>query len=190
VTFVRPDRWLRAGLPKVNVEEARRELIRRFLATYGPATTDDLGRWLGRRGAEPKRMSQAIEDELAEVKVAGQAAWLLAADLDALEAAAKPNSVRLLPAFDPYVVGFRPRELFVDPRGEPKIFRPQGWFSPVVLVDGRAAGIWRRERRGDRLEVRIEPFGRLTAATRRALGGEVERLADFLGAPAELSVAA
>jgi hypothetical protein len=47
-----------------------------------------------------------------------------------------------------------------------------------------------RERRGGRLEAKVEPFGRLTAPTRRAIAEEVERLATFLGAPAGLSVAA
>jgi Winged helix DNA-binding domain len=189
VTFVRPDRWLR-GLLRVDGEEARREVVRRFLSAYGPATADDLGRWLGFRGAEPKRMLQALEDELVEVEVAGAPAWLLAADLDALKTARTPTSARLLPAFDPYVVGFRPRALLVDAAHEPRIFRPQAWFSPVVLVDGRAAGIWERERRGRRLEIRIEPFARLSTTTRRAIAEEADRLGEFLDAPAELQVAA
>jgi Winged helix DNA-binding domain len=36
------------------------------------------------------------------------------------------------------------------------VYRPQGWLSPVVLVDGRMEGVWRHERRGDRLSVEIE----------------------------------
>jgi hypothetical protein len=189
VTFVRPDRWL-GRRPRVDGAEARREVVRRFLSAYGPATGDDLLRWLGFRGAESKRMLRAMVDELVEVETAGRAAWLLEADLQSLQGAAKPKSVRLLPAFDPYVVGFRPRELLVDPAHEPRIFRPQAWFSPVVLVDGRAVGIWERERRGSRLEVRIEPFGRLGAATRRAIAAEADRLGEFLDAPADLQVAA
>jgi hypothetical protein len=188
VTFVRPDRWL-GGFRRVDEEEAKRELVRRFLSAYGPATTDDFGRWLGFRGAERKRMFAALGEELVEVDAAGSPAWILAADLGELNAP-KPRTVRLLPAFDPYVVGFRPRSLLVDAAHEPRIFRPQAWFSPVVLVDGRAAGIWERERRGRRLEVRVEPFSRLSAATRRGIAEEVERLGDFLDAPAELEVAA
>jgi hypothetical protein len=171
-------------------EVARRELVRRYLTTYGPATADDLGRWLGFRGAAPKRLLREVEDELVEVELEGRPAWLLASDLDALKNATSPKSARLLPAFDPYVVGFRPRDLLVDPEHAPRIFRPQAWLSPVVLVNGRAAGIWERERRGRRLEIRIEPFAPLGAATRRSLAAEVQRLGEFLDAPAELSVAA
>jgi DNA glycosylase AlkZ-like len=189
VTFVRPDRWL-GRMARVDEGVARAELVRRFLAAYGPATADDLGRWLGFRGADPKRMLREVEDELVEVDVRGQAAWMLATDVSALRRAGPPKGVRLLPAFDPYVVGFRPRALLVDSEHEEKIFRPQAWFSPVVLVNGRAAGIWERERRGRRLEVRVEPFSPLPAATRRAIAVEAERLGEFLDAPAEVSMAA
>jgi hypothetical protein len=189
VTFVRPDRWLH-GFASVDSAEAERELTRRFLVAYGPATGEELGRWLGRRGAAPKRMLLAIEDELSEVEVDGHAAWMLRADLDALTASSKLRSVRLLPAFDPYVVGSRPRGHFVSPADEPRVFRPQGWMSPVVLVDGRAAGVWSHERRGKALRVQIAPFRRLTAPARRALSDEVERLAGFLGGAPQLSVAA
>jgi Winged helix DNA-binding domain len=191
VTFVRPDRWLHTFVRITDEEawrEAQREVVRRFLAAYGPATADDLGRWLGLR-AGLKRMLRELEDELVEVEVAGSAAWLLAADLDALQGAAKPKTVRLLPAFDPYVVGFRPRSLLVDAAHEARVFRPQAWFSPVLLVDGLAVGVWERERRGRRLEVRIEPFTRLSAAARRRLAEEADRLGEFLDVPAELEVA-
>src|SRR5918999_4322921 len=172
VTFVRPDRWLRLrALPRLDQDEARRELVRRFLSAYGPATADDLGRWLGVR-VGLKRMLQELEDELVEVEIAGAPARLLAADLKALKTASAPRTVRLLPAFDPYIVGFRPRGLLVEAAHEPRIFRPQAWFSPVVLVGGRGVGIWEREKRGRRLEVRIEPFAKLSAAARKALADE------------------
>jgi winged helix DNA-binding protein len=188
VTFVRPDRWL-GRMPRVDRDEGRREVVRRVLAAYGPTTADELGRWLGFR-VGLKRLLQDLEDELVEVELEGEPWSLLARDLDELKSAPRPKTVRLLPAFDPYVVGFRPRELFVDAADQAKVFRPQAWFSPVVLVDGRAVGIWEREKRGRRLEVRIEPFSPLSAATRRAIGEEAERLGEFLDAPVELELAA
>lgn len=48
------------------------------------------------------------------------------------------------------------------------VYCPQGWLSPVVLVDGRMEGVWRHERRGDRLSVEIEPFARQPDWVRRA----------------------
>lgn len=56
------------------------------------------------------------------------------------------------------------------------VYRPQGWLSPVVLVDGRMEGVWRHERRGDRLSVEIEPFAHQPDWVRRAAEEEAERL--------------
>jgi Winged helix DNA-binding domain len=176
VTFVRPDRWLR-GFRAAEPEEAHRELTRRFLAGYGPAAADDFARWVGLRGAQPKRMLAALGDEAVEFEVDGGAAFALAADLDALRSAGRPEGVRLLPAFDPYVVGSRPRSQLVAQSHEAKIFRPQGWISPVVLVDGVAVGTWKHERG----RVELELFGRITKTAQRAVDDEAERVRDFLG---------
>ena len=72
----------------------------------------------------------------------------------------------------------------------PRVYRQQGWVSPVLLVDGRAAGIWSHEHRGGAIQVEVEPFQALRPKVRKALLGEVERLAAFLGGSPELSLAA
>ncbi len=99
VTFVRPDRWL-GRLPRVETEDAEREILRRFLAAYGPATADDVRRWLGMSVAKLKRMLRALEDELVEVELSGTPAWLLAvrrrraAGFSEAEVGAAPACVR------------------------------------------------------------------------------------------------
>lgn len=56
----------------------------------------------------------------------------------------------------------------------------------MLTVGGRIEGVWRWGRKGKRLEVTIEPFGRATAATHRAAADEAERLAAFVGGELEL----
>ena len=63
--------------------------------------------------------------------------------------------MRLLPAFDQYVVA-APRDERACPAPE-RVYRPGGWFSPVLLVDGVMAGVWALE--DDVLT--IEPFASL-----------------------------
>ena len=132
--------------------------------------------------AEAGRWIAALGEEAVEVDVEGTAGWMLAADAAEAAAATPPGVVRLLPGFDQYVVG--------APRGEPAVlpdahraavYRPQGWLSPVVLDDGRMAGTWALERRGDAAEITVTPFGRRSAAVRAGAEAEAERLAAFLG---------
>ena len=100
----------------------------------------------------------------------------LARDLPELAATEPVDTARLLPAFDPWVVGAsRTSPAVLDPRHKARVFRPQGWFSPVLLVNGRMVGVWKHTRKGRRLLVELEPFGRLPAWARGQLESEAER---------------
>jgi hypothetical protein len=89
---------------------------------------------------------------------------------------------RLLPAFDPWVIGAARHPPLLDAAHVADVFRPQGWISPVVLVNGRIAGIWRHERRGGRLDVDLAPFATLPRWALAQVRSEAGRLAEFLGA--------
>jgi hypothetical protein len=52
------------------------------------------------------------------------------------------------------------------------VYRAGGWFSPVLLVDGEIAGVWRREGGA----VAIEPCAPVGAEVRAAAEAEAARL--------------
>jgi Winged helix DNA-binding domain len=187
VTFVRPDRWLK-GWTVQDGEEAVREVLRRFLAAYGPATREEFARWWGTQPAPAGRVIASMPPgELVEVEVGGARAWARAEDVAGMSAKRPRAGVTLVPGFDHYVVAFRPKEQLVDKRHMNKVFRAAGWISPVVLVDGRAVGVWAHERTGHDVEVSVQPFGRLTAPHRKAIAEEADRLGAFLGAEARVT---
>jgi hypothetical protein len=186
VTFVRPDGWLGEwNVP--NPEDAWREIVRRYFRAYGPATREEFARWWGMQPAPAGRVMKASGDELIEVDVEGHRASALTEDVSALARARINTPVRLLPAFDVYVVGTRPRESLVDSRFENLIFRQAGWISPVVLIDGRAHGVWKHERTGKGIEVAVSAFGMLSGAHRKAIAEEADSLGKFLDAPTTVS---
>jgi len=201
VTFVSPSAWVersaaaakgrskKQGAWAGDDDEAMREIVRRFLAAYGPATRDDLRRWWGSAAAVTKKRIKAIEDELTPVNRSGAQSWMLRSDVGDARQASPTGAVRLLTAFDPYVIAASPHCTEIMSGGtRSQIFRNQGWLSPVLLVDGRMDGIWKHQLKGKRLVVEIAPFKRVAAATRRAANAEAERLAEFLGAGDALEV--
>jgi hypothetical protein len=165
-------------------DEATLEVARRFLTRYGPATREDLARWFGMTSAaEAGRWLKRLGDEA--VESGGE--YLLAADAEAAAAAEPDGAVRLLPAFDQYVVAApRGDDEVVPAEQRARVYRPQGWLSPVLLVDGRMAGVWSHELAGDRLVVEIEPFARLSRTIKAGAEAEAEALAGFLGSKLEL----
>src|SRR5262249_16356413 len=184
VRFTRPSSWLMgASVEPVDSEAAQSAVARRYLAVYGPATYRDLARWWGGGGiANAKHWIVTLGDEVTQLEVEGKIAWMLRKDAREAVALRPERSVRLLPAFDQYVVAASPHAEHLLPGDlRSRVYRPQGWLSPVLLVNGVMYGIWRHEIKGVRVELVIEPFVQLAIWAKRAAEEEAERLAEFLG---------
>ena len=183
VRFTSPGSWVKGGLETVDGEEALREITRRYLGAFGPATREDLARWWGVQPAQGGRMLDALRGEIVPVAAKGSAGWML--DSHAREAAAtEPVQIaRLLPAFDAWVIGAaRGSTALLDPKFKDRVYRNQGWISPVLLVNGRMEGVWGYERKGMRMRVTIEPFAaKPDKWVRDQIDEEGRRLAAFLG---------
>jgi hypothetical protein len=168
-------------------DEALRALTRRFLAAYAPAGAKELSVWTGFSPARARRMLAALGDDIVELDVDGDRLSVLARDANDLARSDPPRAARLVPAFDQYVVGgSRDAPAILDPRHRARVYRPQGWLSPVLLVDGRIGGVWRHTRKGRRVLVELEPFGRLPRWARAQLEDEAARLATFLDCDLDL----
>ena len=97
-------------------------------------------------------------------------------------AAEPPGAARLLPLFDQYVVSSnRGVEALLPQAHRDAVFRQAGWISPVILVDGAIAGVWKHERKGAALTVELSPFAPLPDWAAEQLRAEADRLAGFLG---------
>jgi hypothetical protein len=181
VSFARPDQWL--GLKRsaaIDPDAALAEITRRFLTAYGPATREDFARWWSVSPAAGARLIEGLGDEVAETSLDGAKYWALSENHHEMLAAEPTKSVRLLPAFDPYVIGStRQTTKLMTGDFKARVHRPQGWVSPVVLVDGGIAGVWRHEKKGNRLIVEVEPFQRVPRWVTKGVEQEAERLASY-----------
>ena len=189
VTFTRPDSWLGRPVDTGEPDEALREVTRRHLGAFGPAAREDLARWWNAQPAKARRMLEALGEEAVEVDVDGSPGWMLREHAEDA-AAEEPTKrvVRLLPGFDMWVIGAaRDAAALLDPAEKKRVYRNQGWISPVLLLNGRIDGVWKHERKGRRLTVTIEPFGKLPKWARKEAEAEAERLAGFLGGELEVS---
>ncbi|WP_086827639.1 winged helix DNA-binding domain-containing protein [Allokutzneria sp. NRRL B-24872] len=168
VTFTSPSTWL-PGWRQVPAEDAGPELIKRYLGAHGPSTVADFERWFARsaKASLLKPWFASVRDELAEVTVDGVPMLARAEDVDELVATAPNKLVRLLPAFDQYVIAAN-RDL-IPAEHLAKVSRTAGWISPVVLHGGRVAGVWKEEDGA----VSVQQFERLPKKT---LVAEVARL--------------
>jgi len=192
VTFVRADEWV-AGWRDEDPRSAILDVLRRFLAAYGPATPQEFARWFSTKPATAQELFTELASELVEVEVEGRRAWLLAADLD------EPfdsvgTVVRLVAQYDCFVIGSRPREQLLSDAAYERIHSyRRGRFEgavalPTLLVDGRVAGMWERRKSGRRIEITVETIDDLPPRHRKLLAADASRVGAFLGAEATLTL--
>lgn len=178
-TFVRADQWLGA-LPRPEPSEALHDAARRFVATYGPATPRAFREWFYVDQDEAEAVFRTLAPELVTVEVEGQQAYL-PADEDGDRSAAR--SVRLVPEYDCYVMGFRERDELVPAAARDRVRQhPRGRFEgpapvPWLLVDGAVAGTWTRKRGDGDGDVEVDPLEPLP----RTMADAVERERRLVG---------
>jgi hypothetical protein len=140
-------RWWPDGLPSMDTAEAQRDLARRWLARFGPATTEDVQWWTGWNKTTTRRALHDLPIE--EVDLHGQAGIVLGSPADALtdEAAATPTAT-LLPALDPTPMGWKTRDWFlgIDPG---HVFDRAGNIGPTLWWNGEIIGAWAITANGD-----------------------------------------
>ncbi|MFD8576911.1 winged helix DNA-binding domain-containing protein [Streptomyces virginiae] len=139
-TFVLLDDWLPATGPlSYTGEAAVRELARRYRAAHGPCDALDFVHWSGLKTTTGRNAWAAVRDTGPETP----------------PAPGEPD-VRLLPAYDNYLVAYRSRDLSVPAEHERRVWPGGGQIRATVVVDGLAVGTWSGGRRGT--PVTVEPF--------------------------------
>jgi hypothetical protein len=181
VTFTSPRTWSPAwgGIP--DLEEAARLAIPAYLGAYGPASIDAFDAWLT-RGASSKRSLRdwfaAAGDLLATVEVDGEKAFARSEDVEEMLGTTASGTVRLLPAFDQYVLGAGTGDSnVIPPAHRPDVSRTAGWIAPVLVVGGRVAGTF--ETRESMLEITV--FKDSPPVPAALLEAETARISNMVG---------
>ena len=92
-----------------------------------------------------------------------------------------PGRADFNPHFDPYTVALaRQGQYLMDETYQGRVYRSQGWISPVVLVDGRIEGVWESDRKRAKVVVTVDMFAPPNAKTQEGIEAEASRLGNFL----------
>jgi hypothetical protein len=168
-------RFVAFGEPEAHdPTEARAEMLRRYLAAFGPATRRDMNAWSMQHAPEIQGALDRLElrrfrDE--------QGRELLDVPRAPLPDPDTPAPVRFLPKWDNVLLSFADRTRVLPEPYRRVVIKSNGDVAQTFLVDGFVAGTWRVEEG----HVVAEPFEPLPASARRELADEAERLEAFLG---------
>ena len=163
--------WLGARRPALEGAErdaALAELARRYLAAHGPAAPADLAAGAASRCATP---APAERD-----RRRARPARRRPRRPRPREPAPDAIPARLLPAFDPYLLGWKDRSFAVPARHAKRVHPGGGMLRATATVDGLAVGTWSARGR----QVALELFGRVGVAARGALQADADDVARFV----------
>jgi len=166
--FVLVRDWLGEPARAADRGVALAELARRYLRGHGPATAADLAAWSGLALGDARAGLAAIARELAAT-----GAGLV--DLAGRDAPPERLPPRLLPAFDPYLLGWRDRTFAVDPAHARRVHPGGGILRATAVANGRAVATWTAP--GG--VVALAPFAPLPPTVAAALDREAASVAAF-----------
>ncbi|MFF9842409.1 winged helix DNA-binding domain-containing protein [Streptomyces sp. NPDC020422] len=156
--------------------EARSELVRHWLAAYGPATEADLKWWTGWKVTDVRRALAAVDAR--QVLLDEGPGHVLPDDLDPVRPDAAGPWAALLPALDPTAMGWQSRDWYLDPDHRPALFDRSGNIGPTVWWNGRIVGGWAQRPDGRIVHRLLTDVG---AEAARAVEAEAARLAEWVG---------
>lgn len=161
------DRWLPQAAA-VDAQQARADMVGRYLYAFGPATVTDVKWWFGNTLGWAR---QALADVGAvEVDMDGTAGFVLPGDEEP-EPGVEPWCA-LLPSLDVTTMGWVDRDWYLGEHRS-QVFDRNGNAGPTVWVDGRVVGAWRQGADGRVELLLLEDVGRRAAKTLRARADEL-----------------
>jgi hypothetical protein len=176
--YVLLDDWVDPS-PIPDRARAVAELVLRYLDGYGPASPPDLANFAGLPVSLIREGWRQVGDSLTEVDTSAGSAWMRRATSSAV---GRPT-VRLLPGFDTYLMGYRTRHLAVAPQHARRVLPGGGWIHPTVAMDGRVVGVWKLAPASAGRAVTVDPFEHLDEEVEVGISEETADIGRFLGEP-------
>ncbi len=157
-------------------------LLRRYLAAFGPATVADVRAWSGMTGWRP--VVERLRPELVRYRDEHGRELLDLPDAP-LPDPDTEAPVRLIAEYDNLTLSYADRTRLLADADRPRLMTRNGIIPGTLLLDGFVAGTWRLGSAGsahsarsarDTATVTIEPWSRLTRASRAAAQAEAALL--------------
>lgn len=172
-----------------NREEAMSMLAGKYFKSHGPATVADFNWWSGLSMTDCRKALESVRHELVEEEIDGKKYWLKAISGEAgsgintknSNALSHDNELKLLPAFDEFIISYRDRSAVMTFEDHTKAVSNNGVFRPVIVYDGQVIGIWAKTIKKGKLIVTPKWFISPGSKTEKMFKEAGEKYAAFLG---------
>ncbi|SFL12461.1 Winged helix DNA-binding domain-containing protein [Halogranum rubrum] len=175
--------WVSSPAPP-DRDVALATLARRYLSAYQPTTLDDFAYWSGLPKRDVRAGWESIADERSDVTFGERTLSMRTADVPDTDPTQSKTTVRFLPGYDTYLLGYRPENRPVPTAFHTQVWPGAGIIRPTVVVDGAVVATWTLDKSASPV-VGVRPFEPLDDAIVVGLETEAADLGRFLGLDVE-----
>ena len=118
-------------------DECLAMLARKYFRSHSPATLEDFVWWSGLGVTDCRRATELLGCELHSELISGREFFIYA---DCRTRGFRKGGLILLPSYDEYLIGYKSRDVVLDPDLSHRAHNRSGIFYPVILKDGRVCG--------------------------------------------------
>lgn len=170
-------------LNEVDEENAKKSMVRQYVASFGPVTATDASWWTGFTRTEVRHILKNLKNGMTSLEISGFEGEyvLLASDKKKLESAPLPGEplITFLPLLDPYLMGYKERKRYLAPEQYTNVFDRSGNATSTILVDGQIIGIWDfDEEQGPAVKMLL--FSKVKSNTLIEIYSKAEKIGKFI----------
>jgi Winged helix DNA-binding domain len=156
-------------------EEAIVELAKRYFHSHAPATLQDFQWWSGLPMQDVRKGIEAIKNDFISEKINNQIYYFNLNN----KAFKTTESIHFLPSFDEFTVSYKDRSDSIEPHLKEIAMTNNGIFKPIIVVNGRVIGIWKRTIKKDKLIIEVQFFNNYPPLEKDIMLKEIKRFGDF-----------
>jgi len=147
-------------------EEALGKLAERYFNSHGPATLADFNWWSGLSVKDARNALEHVKHGLV-CETVGEESYLLSQK--SMDHSGKMNNAFLLPAYDEFIISYKNRSAILNAEEHKKAVSVNGLFRPVIVIEGKVKGLWKRTVKKDKVIIETDLFEKLTVTEAKNL---------------------
>jgi hypothetical protein len=148
-------------LDKLSEDEAINLLVEKYVKAYEPVTETDISWWTGLSLTQIRKALKKIKPQLENVKISGISNLFLISkkSVDKINnnSTNEKPLLSLLPSLDPYPMGYKDRDRYLDAENYNFIFDRSGNITSTIFLNGVAIGVWDTEEKAEKV-IKIHLF--------------------------------
>jgi hypothetical protein len=163
---------------KLYTDEALSELARRYFTSHGPATLLDFTWWSGLPVISSKVALESIKADFKFEIIDNQTYWFSDSSVEFKPA---QDEIFFLPAYDEFIISYLDRRASLDPEVNKEAVSSNGIFYPVIIINGKVAGTWKRTIKNDNVVLVANLFDSNLLPAEKDFSEALSSYTDFIG---------